>query len=136
MTAHVETGEPLPDDGPLDLFLADVLITDISVRKQAQEYILDVAPRAPDGSDAMEIWLGGIYALDLIAGDTFVTRVKALADLKLVVNDPPGPTALGNEATYEILVVNRGTKAAHHVQVGQRLQVRLYVHSHIADHSR
>ena len=60
-------GEPLPDDGPLDLFLADVLITDISVRKQAQEYILDVAPRAPDGSDAMEIWLGGIYALDLIA---------------------------------------------------------------------
>jgi hypothetical protein len=40
------------------------------------------------------------------------TRVEALADLKLEVRDPHGPIAVGEDAVYEVLVRNRGTKAA------------------------
>ena len=40
------------------------------------------------------------------------SSLEALADLKLVVNDPQGPVPVGKEATYEIHIINRGTKAA------------------------
>jgi uncharacterized repeat protein (TIGR01451 family) len=48
---------------------------------------------------------------------SFTTRVEALADLKLTVSDPSGPTALGTDAIYEIHIVNRGTKAAERITV-------------------
>lgn len=54
---------------------------------------------------------------NLLAMDTFVTKVKALADLKLEVNDPKGPIALGADTVYELIIHNRGTKAAHDVHV-------------------
>lgn len=46
-----------------------------------------------------------------------VTRVEAVADLKLVVNDPQGPKLVGEDVSYEIRIQNRGTKAAEKVQV-------------------
>ncbi len=48
---------------------------------------------------------------------SFTTRVEALADLKLTVSDPRGPTALGADAIYEVHIVNRGTKAAERIKV-------------------
>ncbi|HUG67708.1 MAG TPA: CARDB domain-containing protein [Pirellulaceae bacterium] len=48
---------------------------------------------------------------------SFTTRVEALADLKLTVSDPSGPTALGADALYEVRIVNRGTKAAERIKV-------------------
>ena len=54
---------------------------------------------------------------ELAASGSFVTRVDALADLKLQVNDPQGPTAVGTKASYEIVVENRGSKAAEDVKV-------------------
>ena len=48
---------------------------------------------------------------------SYQTRVEALADLALQVSDPKGPTALGREAVYELVITNRGTKAAEGVQV-------------------
>jgi len=53
----------------------------------------------------------------LIARDTAITLVEALADLKLTVNDPQGPVPVGEESAYEIRVTNRGTKAAEDVRV-------------------
>jgi uncharacterized repeat protein (TIGR01451 family) len=41
-----------------------------------------------------------------------VTEVDAVADLVMDVVDPAGPVAVGQEATYEIRVRNRGSKAA------------------------
>ncbi len=49
---------------------------------------------------------------DLTASATTVTQVEALADLKLEVRDPQGPVAVGEEALYEIVIRNRGTRAA------------------------
>ncbi len=49
--------------------------------------------------------------------DDLTTRVEAVADLKLTVNDPKGPIPVGQEVVYEISVINRGTKAAAQVQV-------------------
>jgi hypothetical protein len=46
-----------------------------------------------------------------------VTEVEAVADLKLVVNDPTGPVPVGNEAVYELTVMNRGTQAARQVKI-------------------
>lgn len=45
------------------------------------------------------------------------TAVEAIADLKLAVFDPPAPAAVGVEVTYEVVVDNRGSKAAENVRV-------------------
>lgn len=47
----------------------------------------------------------------------FVTRVEALADLKLTLSDPRGPTAVGDNAIYEVKIANRGTKAAEKISI-------------------
>ncbi len=56
-------------------------------------------------------------ATDLTAVHSVVTRVEALADLKLIVNDPPGAVPVGGDSQYEVRVINRGTKAAENVQI-------------------
>jgi uncharacterized repeat protein (TIGR01451 family) len=54
---------------------------------------------------------------DLTASAGMTTRVEAMADLVLDVKDPSGPVPIGEEATYEVRVRNRGTKNAPNVQV-------------------
>ena len=54
---------------------------------------------------------------DLTAVGGATTRVEAIADLVLEVKDPGGPVPVGSEATYELIVRNRGTKDAEGVQV-------------------
>lgn len=44
------------------------------------------------------------------------TVVEAIADLKLAVFDPPAPASVGTEVTYEIVINNRGSKAAENVR--------------------
>ena len=68
-----------------------------------------------DGELKFQITVRGDGALD--AADELTTRVEAVADLKLSVNDPQGPIPVGQEVVYEINVVNRGTKAATQVNV-------------------
>ncbi len=61
---------------------------------------------------------GDVQGADnLIASDTAMTTVEAIADLKLVVNDPKGPVQVGTDITYEILVINRGSKEATNVSL-------------------
>ncbi|MCI0359895.1 MAG: hypothetical protein L0211_15570 [Planctomycetaceae bacterium] len=45
------------------------------------------------------------------------TLVEAAADLKLSVNDPSGPLATSELATYEVQVTNRGSDAARQVKI-------------------
>jgi uncharacterized repeat protein (TIGR01451 family) len=45
------------------------------------------------------------------------TQVEALADLKIELRDPQGPVAVGNEAVYELVIRNRGSAAAHNVDL-------------------
>ena len=54
---------------------------------------------------------------DLTDSKFGVTKVVALADLKLDMTDPAGPVAVGDEAVYEIRVTNRGASAAEDVNV-------------------
>lgn len=54
---------------------------------------------------------------DLTASATTVTHVDALADLKLEVRDPQGPVPVGEDAKYEVIVRNRGTKAAEGIEI-------------------
>jgi uncharacterized repeat protein (TIGR01451 family) len=54
---------------------------------------------------------------ELTAAAEAVTRVEALADLRIDVKDPEAPVPLGEEARYEVRVRNRGTKAAENVEV-------------------
>lgn len=68
-----------------------------------------------DGELTFQVAARGDGGLE--TGDELTTRVEALADLKLSVNDPQGPIPVGQEVVYEINVVNRGTKAATQVQV-------------------
>ncbi len=45
------------------------------------------------------------------------TEVEALANLDLEVIDPKGPVPVGEEVIYEVVVRNRGTKSATHVEL-------------------
>ncbi|WP_425615173.1 CARDB domain-containing protein [Anatilimnocola sp. NA78] len=45
------------------------------------------------------------------------TTVEAVSQLKLAVNDPAGPAPVGEEVTYEVQLMNRGTQAAKGVKV-------------------
>jgi Domain of unknown function DUF11 len=45
------------------------------------------------------------------------TEVEAVSDLKLVVNDPSGPLPTGEQAIYELQVMNRGSQAARQVKI-------------------
>ena len=56
-------------------------------------------------------------ATDLSVAKSVTTHVEALADLKLFVNDPQGAIAVGDDAEYEVRIINRGTKTAEKVQV-------------------
>jgi uncharacterized repeat protein (TIGR01451 family) len=67
------------------------------------------------GENRFEIRAGGRG--DLTASQMVVTQVDALADLKLSVNDPQGAVPVGTDAVYEVKVINRGTRAAEHIQV-------------------
>lgn len=53
----------------------------------------------------------------LTANSHLVTTVEALADLKLTVQEPKGPRQVGDEITYELVIGNRGTKAAEEINV-------------------
>jgi hypothetical protein len=45
------------------------------------------------------------------------TDVEAISELKLVVNDPTGPLPTGDQAVYELTVMNRGSQAARQVRI-------------------
>ena len=54
---------------------------------------------------------------DLSSVVATTTRVEAVANLVMDVQDPTGPVAVGEEAVYEIRVRNRGTREAEGVEV-------------------
>jgi len=53
----------------------------------------------------------------LTAAHDFLTHVVARAELKLDVSDPRGPVSVDETAEYDIVVENRGTKAAELIDV-------------------
>ncbi|MEX2140859.1 MAG: hypothetical protein WD894_16465 [Pirellulales bacterium] len=54
---------------------------------------------------------------ELSAATEDVCQVEALADLRLDVIEPKGPIAVGADVSYEIRLVNRGSKSASDVKV-------------------
>lgn len=54
---------------------------------------------------------------ELRANHEFATDVEALAELNLNVRDPQGPVPVGEDAEYEIVITNRGTKAAERIEI-------------------
>lgn len=46
-----------------------------------------------------------------------VTEVQALSDLKLSVTEPTGARRVGEEVAYEVVIANRGSKAAEDIHV-------------------
>jgi uncharacterized repeat protein (TIGR01451 family) len=70
---------------------------------------------AHPGGNATQIVASAEGDLRQIASVT--TTVEALADLTLSVKDPTGPVPVGQDASYEIHVCNRGSKSADGVEV-------------------
>ncbi|MGI9517533.1 MAG: CARDB domain-containing protein [Pirellulaceae bacterium] len=54
---------------------------------------------------------------ELAATNKVVTRVEAVADLVLTVEDPKGPLPIGQEIDYMISILNRGTRSARSVDI-------------------
>ena len=63
------------------------------------------------------IQVGATSADEQTVSTAAVTRVEAVADLKLEIRDPQGPVAVGDEAVYEIVIRNRGSKSAERVDL-------------------
>lgn len=57
---------------------------------------------------------------DLAATNVVNTRVEALADLVLSVEDPKGPLPINQDMSYTVRVKNRGSKAALNVQLAMQ----------------
>lgn len=53
----------------------------------------------------------------LTASAEALTRVEAMADLALEVEDPRAPVPVGSDTVYRLRIRNRGTKAAEHVEI-------------------
>lgn len=53
----------------------------------------------------------------LSASGDAATEVEAISELKLIVNDPSGPSPTGQEVAYEIQVMNRGSRSAKNVKI-------------------
>ena len=70
-----------------------------------------------DAAGEMAIEAATRGAGDLAATDKITTRVEAVADLVLSVEDPKGPLPTGEQTPYEIRIRNRGTRAAKNVDV-------------------
>ncbi|MEN6407740.1 MAG: hypothetical protein ABFC77_14890 [Thermoguttaceae bacterium] len=54
---------------------------------------------------------------ELTATADMTTQIDAVANLTMDVKNPEGPVAVGDEATYEVRIRNRGTRAADGVEV-------------------
>lgn len=70
-----------------------------------------------DAAGDVQMEVGTQAAGALQASHACVTKVQTIADLVMQVNDPPGPLTTGDEITYEINIVNRGTKSAKGVDI-------------------
>ena len=72
----------------------------------------------------LNIWSAGEHKLALTTSTAhaqpstthITTLVEAIADLKLVVNDPIAPAPVGGTVTYEMSITNRGSRAATNVR--------------------
>ncbi|QDS99782.1 COG1361 family protein [Adhaeretor mobilis] len=82
-----------------------------------QERFLQLRCQLSAGGDNKIVVVAETANAELRDKETIITNVVALADLKLHVSDPRGPLPVGEPAEYEIRVVNRGTTAAHDVNV-------------------
>lgn len=81
---------------------------------QSREYKVQCQLNA---SGELQLEVGAQAKGALQASHAVVTQVQTIADLVMIVNDPPGPLTTGEEINYEIVVHNRGTRAAKDVDV-------------------
>lgn len=70
---------------------------------------------AQGGENRVEI--NGTADDDLRTAASVATRVETMAELALDVVNPPRPVSLGDQAVYELKIVNRGTKAAENIEI-------------------
>lgn len=72
----------------------------------------------------LNLWTAGEHRLALACKSehgkptvaTIATLVEAIADLKMVINDPIAPAPVGGTVTYEMSITNRGSRAASNVR--------------------
>ena len=103
------------DGGKLDAQQGQVVWSVGSLRHGAARIFDLQCVLASSGENRLDIRSRG--AGDLSATRTVVTKVEALADLKLYINDPKGAVAVGTESEYEVRIVNRGSKAAEEIRI-------------------
>ncbi|MDA7980472.1 MAG: hypothetical protein MPJ50_17065 [Pirellulales bacterium] len=72
----------------------------------------ELAQAGPNRVEAVALADGELRAEHMVS-----TEVEALAELNLNVRDPRGPVPVGEETEYEIVISNRGTKAAERIAI-------------------
>jgi len=103
------------DDGKLASDRSEVAWTLDSLAPGAAKDIDLICTLERPGSNRLDV--SAIADGDLAASAVSTMQVEAIADLRLEVVDPSGPVAVGDDATYEVKVRNRGSKSAQDVEV-------------------
>ena len=117
------------DEVPISVMLGDKVVKKMtvtrsgkSVRVAAGKYVVRIDGEFEDSKvDGGNVTLGrgGTRTIRITqsANASLVATDQPLADLKLYVDDPAKPIAVGQQAQYDIRIRNRGSKAAVNVKV-------------------
>lgn len=76
-----------------------------------QERVFDVQCEMQEAGQ-VELKATAVGKGDLLAAQSVATRVEAIANVSVMVEDPQGPKAVGADAVYKLHIVNRGSKEA------------------------
>lgn len=93
------------------------VVWDVRRLKPGEDYVMELHCLLNDSGDKTITLVAKTNGKDPKTSAKFITKVIAIADLKLEVSDPKGPVAIGEEAKYEVRILNRGTSAAKDVQI-------------------
>lgn len=96
--------------------VGDVLEWVIASLPAGQEEVIQIPCRFVGMGDARLI-VRATAEGNLTAQGEYLTQIQSVADLALRVEDPPRPVPVGKDGLYQIVIENRGSKAATDVHV-------------------
>lgn len=103
------------DDGKLDAASGKLDWTVASINPEVEQSFVLKCSLAAAG--VCRVQVNATADDELSASGSTITRVESVANLSMEVRDPDGPVPVGDEATYEVRVRNRGTREAEGIEI-------------------
>lgn len=96
--------------------VGDVLEWVLTLLPPGKEEVIEI-PCHFAGTGNVRLLVQATAEGNLTAQGEYLTQIQAVADLALRVEDPPRPVPVGKDGMYQVIIENRGSKAATDVRV-------------------